>query len=258
MPSWNPNGVVTIEVGPSGGAPSSILVLPVNPDQNFTQDYRVTVVQTISGIYTDDFGIGISNLQLSGTSGFRALQGKFNGNPVDGNTAIFNLNKNIINYYFTREANIKGSTVMTIYDDSFGRAWQVKPIQQLQLQRVSSAPLVVNYSCSFVVLKDFQMNLPNIHIPDPIQAVWQTKKSVQQQSQSRVASASTLATSVKQTPTPVYEVQNGDSLWAIAKMYLPTNATNIQIQALVDKITSTNGLRNPNLIFKGEVLKIPA
>jgi len=254
----NTNGTVTIEVGPEGGPPSSILVLPVNPDQQLTQDYRVTAVQTLSGIYTDDFGIGISQIQLSGTTAFSVGQGRFNGQPVDGDTAAKNLYLNILNYYFQREENVPGTTIMEIFDDAFGRAWQVKPIGQLQLTRSSSSPLTLNYSQTFIILKDYLTNAPQTKTPDPIKAIWQTTTSVQSQTKKNVSQATNKAKTVKQTKDFQYTVQSGDTLWAIAARYLPKQATPSQIQNLVNQITSVNRLRNPNLIFVGERLTIPA
>lgn len=254
----NPSGVVTIEVGPASGPPSSILALPVNPDQSLSQDIRVTAIQTLVGAYFDDFGLGLTTLQLSGTTAFNSPQGKFNGRHIDGNEAAHNLYKNIIAYYFQREESVKGSTVMHIYDDAFGQSWQVKPIGQLQLSRVSSDPLVLRYSQNFIVIQDLMMPFATQPIPDPVQVVWKSPTNLKNYTGGSVAKSASKTTSIKQTPDFVYVVQSGDSLWTIAQRYLPKQANNTQIANLVNAIVAKNRLRNENLIFEGERLTIPA
>ncbi|NLA06967.1 MAG: LysM peptidoglycan-binding domain-containing protein, partial [Firmicutes bacterium] len=44
-----------------------------------------------------------------------------------------------------------------------------------------------------------------------------------------------------------YTVQPGDSIWSIARRFGTT----------VDAIVSANKIRNPDLIYPGEVIKIP-
>lgn len=253
------NGVVTIEVGPAGGPASSILTLPVNPDQSLTQDYRVTVQQTWNGIYTDDWGVGVEQIQLNGTTAFSVGQGKFNGAPIDGETAARNLYANCLNYYFQREEKESGTTTMFIYDDVFGRAWQVKPIGQLQLTITNNSPVVFNYSQTFVVLKDLLTGTPTTTTTtDPVKAIWQTTTSVKSKAKSSVSAAKTTAVTVKQTKDIVYVVKSGDTLWTIATEYSSKTATDTQIQNLVNQITSLNSLKNADLIFPGEKLSIPS
>src|SRR5579875_2925400 len=140
----NWDGVIDITVGRAGAPATNILILPVNPDSTLSQDIRVTVTQTISGYYFDDFGLGIPTVQLQGNTAYRSKQGKFNGQWVDGNTAAQHLHRDIIKYYFDQEQAGK-SMAMYIYDHAFGRAWQVKPMEQLQLSITNQNPLVVNY-----------------------------------------------------------------------------------------------------------------
>ncbi len=252
MSNINPLGTVTIECGPNS------LVLPVNPDQQLSHDIRVTVVQTLGGYYFDDFGMGIPQLQLSGTSAFQSGQARFNGQPVDGNTAIQHLYTDIIQYYFKSSSNGSNSATMKIYDDAFGRWWQVKPIGQLQLSRVNSDPLVINYSQTFVVIQDGNLSSTQQKVPDNVIITWSSASSVSSQASTSVHAAASTASSVKQTPNFVYTVQSGDTLWTIAKQYLPQQATSEQVQQLVNQIVQVNNLRSPSLIFPGERLTIPA
>lgn len=55
-----------------------------------------------------------------------------------------------------------------------------------------------------------------------------------------------LDNSINQMQNVYYRVQRGDRLWRIAKMYRTT----------VSNIARLNGIRNPNLIFVGQILKI--
>jgi len=59
---------------------------------------------------------------------------------------------------------------------------------------------------------------------------------------------------VDNTVTPrTYTVKSGDNLWNIAKALLGSGARYMEIYNL-----NTNILKNPNLIYPGQVLKIPA
>lgn len=55
-----------------------------------------------------------------------------------------------------------------------------------------------------------------------------------------------LDNSINQMQNVYYRVQRGDRLWRIAKMYRTT----------VSNIARLNGIRNPNLIFVGQILRI--
>ena len=55
-----------------------------------------------------------------------------------------------------------------------------------------------------------------------------------------------LDNSINQMQNVYYRVQRGDRLWRIAKRYRTT----------VSNIARLNGIRNPNLIFVGQILKI--
>jgi len=247
----NTNGVVSVEMN------HDTLVLPVNPSQNLSQDFRTTVVQTLSGIYTDVFGPGIEQIQLSGTTAFNSGQGKWNGQAIDGDTAGRHLYKDVLMQYATLDQQGK-NPVLNIYDDAFGRAWKVKPIGQLQLTRSPTDPITLNYSQTFLVIKDYMTNAPQTKIDDPIKSIWQNSKSVQSQTGQKVSQATGTAAKQKQTSPFKYTVVSGDNLWVIAKKYLPKQATNAQVANLVNKIVAANKLRNPNLIFPNQKLTIPA
>lgn len=253
----NFEGVIDITVGPAGKKATNELILPVNPDNTLSQDTRVTVTQTLSGYYFDDFGLGIPTVQLQGNTAYRSSQGKFNGQWVDGQTAAMHLYRDIVKYYFEQEQAGKAMD-MYIYDHAFGRAWKVKPMEQLQLSITSQNPLVINYSCTFTVIQDLTIPINVPKITDPIKSIWQLVSQKKKTAKSNVKTVASKASAKSQSKPHTYVVKSGDTLWAIAKMYLPPSVTNAQIQAYVKKIASTNRISNPNLIFPGQKLSIPS
>ncbi len=248
-------GVVSVEVGPAGQRPARILVLPVNPDQQITRDMRVTVVQTQDGIYTDDFGLGIQTLSLSGTTAWNSAQGRYNGAHVDGNTALKHLYYDIIEYYFEQEN--AHPMLMRIYDDAVGQAWEVKPIGKPTLKRTSSSPTTAFYTLDLVILRDMMGSTAAHKIVDPIVHTFSTPKTIKAHAKARIHAAVTKAQAVKQTKNPIVYVASGQTLWHIAQLYLPKNATNAETNAYVTQIAHFNHIANPNLIFVGERISIP-
>jgi hypothetical protein len=270
----NVGGLVTIEVGNIGSAPTNSLTLPITPNQGKAQNLKTTATQTLSGIWIDRFGLGIQSVTLSGNTGWASPFGKFNGQPVDGNTAALHLFRDIIRYYENQQMQNPNSQVMTIYNDVTGEAWDVEPVGSPSDQRVNTDGLTLNYTLQFVVLKDLvsgyvapasglsQLGMSVVasstKIPDPVISSFSSPQTVQKTSAFNVQNASIVATSAKQTPNRVRVIQAGDTIWTISEDYLPKSATNEQIQAFVDAIDALNKLHNPNLIFPGETIQIPS
>lgn len=264
----NFQGTVLIEVGPAGSPPVNRLVLPVNPDQDFTQNYRVTVVQTYAGIYADDFAQGIKQITLSGTSAWDSPQGAFNGQPVSGNAAIRHLYKDILNFYFDKETHTSNPQHyrMAIYNNATEEAWLVKPIDSLRLTRSQSSPITVSYSQLFLVLEDLMSGTTFAKIPDPIinvlavplqQQRQQQQATTTQTVQKTIQKAASQSTTQSHKAAPTVTVQPGDSVWAIASRMLGANATNAQILALTNAIIRLNHLAAPYTIFPNEHLRVP-
>lgn len=63
------------------------------------------------------------------------------------------------------------------------------------------------------------------------------------------------------SPTPLpttYTIKSGDTLWDIAKTYLPPDATDSDIaQACLVWSAANPTIKNPNLIYPGQILTIP-
>lgn len=54
-----------------------------------------------------------------------------------------------------------------------------------------------------------------------------------------------------------YRVRSGDTLWGIAKRYLPSGSSSAMIQRYVAQIAAANQIANPNLIYPDQRLTIP-
>ena len=52
-----------------------------------------------------------------------------------------------------------------------------------------------------------------------------------------------------------YTVKRGDSLWKIAKMY-PSSIAGSNTNAKIDTLVKLNSIKNKNLIYVGQVLKL--
>ncbi len=252
---------MSIEVGPQHGPPVNILVLPVNPGRQINKNFRVTAIQTIDSVFTDDYGVGLQSLSLTGTTAFQSAQGNFNGSYVDGNTALLHLEQDIINYYFSQET--AGPTPqgmkMEIYDNAFGKSWQVKPMGNLQISRTPQSPMTANYSIQFLVLSDLigGFNVDVSVISDPVKKAVSNPQNTQSTAKKATKSVKSSTKAASQAKPFIYTVASGDNLWDISKRFLPTYASNAAIESEVKAIASLNHIANANLIFPGQRLTIP-
>ncbi len=147
---------VLIEVGRAGQRPDHALQLPANPDEDDTYDLRVTLIQTITGAYTDDYGLGVPQLVLTGTTAWESPLGRYNGHAVNGPQAARHLYRDILQYYFGLEHGhtSPAGAEMVIYDEAGGRAWRVKPITNMRAQQSHTDPMVKRYTLNLIVEAD--------------------------------------------------------------------------------------------------------
>ncbi len=248
---------VWIKVGPLGGPWVNQLRLPVNPDEEVDYDARVTLVQTITGAYFDDYGLGVPRLILTGNTAWMSPKGQFNGAQVNGMDAAKHLYRDILVYYFSQEHGhtSPSSMEMVVFDDAAGYGWRVKPLPPpLVTTRSKSDPLVVHYTATFAVEQDLLHDpaSPAQKVADLVQqAVTRAATSasankpplVQQNQKTQAASRRTQQT---------YTVQSGDTLWSIAQSVYSNGS-------LWTRIWNANKatVANPNLIFTGQTLVIP-
>ena len=249
---------VMLEVGIKGQKASRSLIFPVNPDMQRSLNIRNTVTQGYTSVWVDEFGEGIQTITVSGTSAWNSAQGTYNGSHVDGNTAMRHLEMDLVRYYLANcTTNVK--LAMYLYDDVRGGAWKVIPVGNVQFTATNQTPIELNFTLQLVVIKDLTNSVgatPKVN--DPIKPTFQAPAAIQKQAKQSIVLASANAQKVKQKPPNRYQVQSGDSLWTIAQQYLPKAASNTEVAHFVNEIVTKNHIGNPNLIFPGQILTIPA
>lgn len=274
----NIDGPVLIEVGPSGQAPQAILQLPANPDEDVTYDLRVTLIQTVTGAYTDDYGLGIPRLVLSGTTAWMSPRGRFNGSPVNGPQAARHLYVDILQRYFGLETGHTSPTgaEMLIHDEAQSRSWRVKPIQNMRVQQSKANPLIKLYTLNLIVEADLtdgpqpvvqQASDPVakiLYLSPPAPSLSSLSRSYPTPSATpppqtppakAAVSAATKTVAQRQTPLRTYVVQSGDTLWGIAQADLGNGALYPEIIAASRQIGTH--IKSPHWIFPGQTLVIP-
>jgi hypothetical protein len=134
----------------------SMNVLPLNirpSDLTRTEMSRVTVQQTLGGAFADDFGQGLTQINISGNTGWRG----FNG--VDGMAFFQQLRAaSFTNWHILRaQAAQKGQSpdlVQLIFTDALNSTLDVVIPQNFTLRRSRSQPLLCNYQISMIGLGD--------------------------------------------------------------------------------------------------------
>lgn len=256
------DGAIIIRCGKVNGTGYNHLQLPVNPDEDITYDPRVTMTQTLTGLYFDDYGWGVPTLVLSGNTAWTSPKGMFNGYPANGYAVAKHLYRDIYMYYFQGEHGNSNPTdmEMLIFDYTNNQAWKVKPMPNgFQTSRSKTDPMVIYYTCRFWVIRDLINDpaSPDQKIADNVKdfivrLAPHGRESKQQSPPAQVKQAIGSAKNVSQRPAQTYTVQSGDSLWAIAqKFYGDGNQWQRIYQA------NSSVVKNPNLIFPGQTLIIP-
>ena len=254
-----------------------MLILPVNPDTQVQRAIRTTATQTIQGAYVDDFGLGIGMLTVSGHTGWQIGIGQYNdhggytGIPIDGFTAAQALQYYIIQYYFDLEAQQarQNPAVTMQYFNTIDEQWYtLKPTGPLTVPiRSHSKPYLYQFQAQFYILEDHNHlgAVPPLADPiDPLLTVSDYSLGLSGQSLMGIgnsgtgASGSSPASQALPPPGGIWIVTAGQTLWGIATNYVNAPVTNGKIQAEVNAIAAINHLANPNFIYPGEKLKIPA
>jgi hypothetical protein len=138
------------------GSTKELVVLPLNirPEElTRTEVSRTSVQQTLGGAFADDFGAGLTQINISGNTGWRG----FNG--VDGTTYF----KTLRDVSFTKWHTLRNMLVQKGYDPSsikliFSDALnstvdEVIPVS-FTLRRSRSRPLVCMYQISMIAIGD--------------------------------------------------------------------------------------------------------
>ncbi len=246
-------------------AGSHVLVLPVNPDIQYTRPWRTTPTQTVQGVYTDNFGGGVPMLTLSGHTGYWGGVGEYQGQSVDGFTAYNALNEGIIQYYFfliQQDGTTQPAVTLQYINDADEQFLTLMPTSNFQLLRSHSKPFLYQFQAQFIVLADHHAD-STIPLPDPIDPILGGSSGISMLSPTVTATpaprspAKAPAAHALAPPSRKVTVQSGQTLWAIAAQQLGTS-NNTAIEQGVNAIAAANHLANPNKIFVGEVLTIPS
>jgi hypothetical protein len=142
-------------LGLSGGAtPPTSYSFGIPPESlTRTEINRVTVQNALGGAWVDDFGPGITQIQLSGTTGWRG----FNG--TDGLALFQNLHTLVMKTWNQKrqQAMSKGldpSQVELIFADAIDGTVDVVIPTSFTLRRSKQSPLIARYDISLLVTGD--------------------------------------------------------------------------------------------------------
>lgn len=155
----------------------------LNPEQ-LTQEEpnRVSVMQTKSSAWVDDFGGGLVNIAFKGTTGFKNQSGI----GTDGFDQFKTLRDMIRQYYFkqTPGTEVKEEDELLFFNHTDGEAWVVVP-KVFSLMRSVSRPLLYLYDIQLVAIRpatlptyireEFRPCMSDIHVISN-----QARRSVQQ------------------------------------------------------------------------------
>lgn len=154
----------------SGGGP---VVLPLNirPEElTRTEVSRVSVQQTLGGAFADDFGQGLTQINISGNTGWRG----FNG--VDGMAFFKQLRAQSFEQWLAlrQQAMKKGydpSFVQLIFTDALNSTIDVVIPMSFTLRRSRSRPLLCNYQISMIGLGDIPPTTPTSWLSGLVQSL---------------------------------------------------------------------------------------
>ncbi len=230
------------------------LVLPVNPDLTTADNVRTTPTQTIQGVYTDNFGLGVGQLQVTGHTGWQVGVGQYQGAPVDGFAAMQALKYGIWNYYFSlqlTQAVSNSQVTMQWFNDIDEQFFSIQPTGTLSISRHKSSPFLYWFDMSFTVLRDIGFGpAPTTPVPDPIDPTIGTTAIVP------IIRTTTQSPSNQGTPpsTIAVTVKSGDTLSGLCVPYVPGG---MSLAAFVAEVAQLNHIPNANLIYPGEIIRIP-
>lgn len=228
----------------TGGGPLEQLTLPVNPEElQRSHPGRITTTQTLGGAYQDVNDLGVTQITLQGTTGWRGRA----GTNMDGLQYAQHLYKYIFEEYYRRARVDPTKVELLLIDGIDDYLWKIS-IDDMEVFRNRSEPLLFRYSLTTTVLQN--MNDPPQPGPDPVQQlIGNTTGNIQ--------TAIGTGNGLNNKPLRTYKVVSGDTLWAIAAKYLPSGSSGSKIQNFLTLIAQTNHVPNANLIYPGQIFKIP-
>lgn len=137
-------------------------------DISYTHPTRATVIQTLGGAWVDDFGEGLTDIVLSGHTGWHYapdLRGE--GNSKDGLTWMHELRHHLFEVYHERrlaaaQDGRDPDTVRLIFADTLNQAaYWVYPVS-LQVRKHKSRPLLYQYQLRLIGLAKINQDADSI------------------------------------------------------------------------------------------------
>jgi len=142
-----------------GEEPLLLVHLPIRPEElTRTEPSRTSVVNSLDGAWVDSFGRGLTNLTLTGNTGWRIRNGK------DGIQNFMQLRDEIIHkWHETRADRAKAgkdpSDVRLIFIDPINGQYVADVVPtSFTLRRSKSQPLLLMYNIALVVTNDKAFN----------------------------------------------------------------------------------------------------
>jgi hypothetical protein len=131
---------------------------PINPEElNHDEPARTNLTQTLGGAYTEEWGRGVMQMALRGTTGYRKRT-YVDGRETDGFQTFKELRNDIYRYYLepdgTPKQYSKGNDVYELQFLNWAESefYVISPIK-FSLQRSKSAPLLYRYDFPFYCLR---------------------------------------------------------------------------------------------------------
>jgi hypothetical protein len=135
------------------GVPSVALDLAIRPEEMTRSDpSRLAVMQTLGGAWADDFGEGIAQINMAGTTGWRS--GGFGG---DGEARFLQLRTLVYDGWHNqrKQARLAGqdpSNIALVLADSLNSTIDIVAPMSFALRRSKSRPLLMQFQISLLVL----------------------------------------------------------------------------------------------------------
>lgn len=136
------------------GAAPVIVPLTIRPEElTRTEVSRLTVQQTLGGAWADDFGAGLTTINISGHTGWRGFQG------VDGMALFQNLRATVFtNWQLARNnaraTGVDPNLIQLIFADALDTTIDVVAPINFTLRRSKSRPLLCQFQISMIGLGD--------------------------------------------------------------------------------------------------------
>jgi len=151
-----------------GGGDYVVVNLVIRPEQlTKTSPSRLSVHQTLGGAWADNFGPGISRIQISGHTGWRRVV----GNDDDGVDRFTRLKTAVFDKWHARRQlqttrGLNPDDVQLILVDTLNRAVTVVAPFAFSLLRSRMQPLLYKYQIDLTELKQHPGSMPHVPVQD--------------------------------------------------------------------------------------------